>query len=167
MQETQETWVQSLGWEDTLEWKFSIHSSILAWRIPWREEPGRLSPWSRKELDTTEWLSTHRRGSTSLLSKAYSKYISRTSPVVQWLRLCLPTQGTQVLSLVLAESTCCGTTEPMCYNHWAQGLQNLCSTMKKATAVRSPCTAVKRRLERARAHQQGPAQSKTSNKWTF
>ena len=35
-----ETWVQSLGWEDPLEKK--IHSSILAWRIPWTEEPGRL-----------------------------------------------------------------------------------------------------------------------------
>ena len=35
-----ETWVQFLGWEDTLE--KATHSSILAWRIPWTEEPGRL-----------------------------------------------------------------------------------------------------------------------------
>ena len=34
----QETWVQSLGWEDPLEKGMAIHSSILAWRIPWREE---------------------------------------------------------------------------------------------------------------------------------
>ena len=37
-----ETWVQSLGWEDTLEKEMAIHSSILAWRIPWTEEPGGL-----------------------------------------------------------------------------------------------------------------------------
>jgi len=35
-----ETWVQSLGWEDPLEEGMATHSSILAWRIPWTEEPG-------------------------------------------------------------------------------------------------------------------------------
>jgi len=35
----QETWVQSLGWEDPLEKGMATHSSILAWRIPWIEEP--------------------------------------------------------------------------------------------------------------------------------
>ena len=38
----QETWVQSLGWEDPLGEGMATHSSILAWRIPWREEPGGL-----------------------------------------------------------------------------------------------------------------------------
>ena len=38
----QETQVQFLGWEDTLEKEMAIYSSILAWRIPWTEEPGRL-----------------------------------------------------------------------------------------------------------------------------
>ena len=37
-----ETWVQSLGREDRLDKEKAIHSSILAWRIPWTEEPGRL-----------------------------------------------------------------------------------------------------------------------------
>ena len=41
-QETQEMWVRSLGREDPLEKKMTTHSSILAWRIPWKEEPGRL-----------------------------------------------------------------------------------------------------------------------------
>ena len=36
------TWVQSLGWEDSLEKEMATHSSILAWRIPWMEEPGGL-----------------------------------------------------------------------------------------------------------------------------
>ena len=38
----QETWVRSLGREDPLEKEMAIHSSILAWRIPWTEKPGRL-----------------------------------------------------------------------------------------------------------------------------
>ena len=39
---TQETWVGSLGWEDPLEKEMATHSSTLAWKIPWMEEPGRL-----------------------------------------------------------------------------------------------------------------------------
>ena len=38
----QETQIQSLGWEDPLEKEMAIHTSILAWRIPWTEEPGGL-----------------------------------------------------------------------------------------------------------------------------
>ena len=38
----QETWVRSLGWEDTLEKEMATDSSILVWRIPWTEEPGGL-----------------------------------------------------------------------------------------------------------------------------
>ena len=38
----QETWVRSLGWKDLLEEGMATHSSILAWRVPWTEEPGRL-----------------------------------------------------------------------------------------------------------------------------
>ena len=39
---TRETQVQSLGWEDPLEEEMAIHSSTIAWKIPWTEEPGRL-----------------------------------------------------------------------------------------------------------------------------
>ena len=38
----QETWVRSLGQEDPLEKEMAIHSSTIAWKIPWTEEPGRL-----------------------------------------------------------------------------------------------------------------------------
>ena len=38
----QETWVRSLGWEDPQEKEMAAHSSILAWKIPWTAEPGRL-----------------------------------------------------------------------------------------------------------------------------
>ena len=44
MKETQEVWVQSLGWEDPLEEGMATHSSIVAWEIPWTEKPGGL--WS-------------------------------------------------------------------------------------------------------------------------
>ena len=42
MQETQEMWVQSLGQEDPLEEEMATHTKILAWKIPWTEEPSRL-----------------------------------------------------------------------------------------------------------------------------
>ena len=44
VQEMQEMWVQSLGQEDPLEKEITTHSSILAWKIPWTEEPGGLQP---------------------------------------------------------------------------------------------------------------------------
>ena len=49
----QELWIQSLGREDPLEKGIANHSSILAWRIPWTEEPGGVEycPWGHKELD--------------------------------------------------------------------------------------------------------------------
>ena len=50
----QETWVQSLGWEDLLEKGMTTHSRILAWRIPWTEEPGGLQCMGLQKLDTTE-----------------------------------------------------------------------------------------------------------------
>ena len=51
----QETQVQSLDQKEPLEKGMAIHSSILAWRIPWTEEPGGLCLWGHKELDMTEW----------------------------------------------------------------------------------------------------------------
>ena len=50
----QETWVRSLGWEDSLEKGMATHSSTLAWRIPWTEELKGYSPWGHKESDTTK-----------------------------------------------------------------------------------------------------------------
>ena len=49
----QETWIWSLGWEDPLEKEMAIHSNILARRIPWTEEPGRLQSMGFQESDTT------------------------------------------------------------------------------------------------------------------
>ena len=55
---TQETWVQSLGWEDPQEKEMAIHSSILAWKIPRMEEHGRLQSIG-SQSDMTEQL-THK-----------------------------------------------------------------------------------------------------------
>ena len=53
----QETWVQSLSWEDLLEKEMETHSRILAWKTPWTDKAGRLySPCGRKESDMTEQL---------------------------------------------------------------------------------------------------------------
>ena len=49
----QETRVQFLGWEDSLEKEMATHSSILSWRIPWAEEPGKLQSMGSQELDMT------------------------------------------------------------------------------------------------------------------
>ena len=52
-----EIWVRSLGWEDSLEKEMAIHSSTLAWKIPWMEELGAgYCPWGRKESGMTERL---------------------------------------------------------------------------------------------------------------
>ena len=52
----QETWVQSPGGEDPLEKRIATHSSILAWKIPWTEEPGGLQSMGSQESDTTEYV---------------------------------------------------------------------------------------------------------------
>ena len=59
MSEPQELRVLSLGQEDPLEEEMTTHSSILAWRIPWTEEPGGLQSMESQESDMTKQLSTH------------------------------------------------------------------------------------------------------------
>ena len=69
-----ETWVRPLGWEDPLEEGMGTHSSILAWRIPWTEEPGGL----QLGLQSVRH---------DLLTKQQQEIITGTSMVVQCLRL--------------------------------------------------------------------------------
>ena len=57
----QETWVQSLGWEDSLEEDMATHSSILAWRIPWTEMPSGLQSMGLQRSGTTGRLSLYQR----------------------------------------------------------------------------------------------------------
>ena len=81
VQKAPEMWVRLLGREDPLEEGPATHSSLLAWRTPWTEEPGGYSPWGRAESDTTERLSPWDRAesdTTERLSAAPSP------PLTQW-----------------------------------------------------------------------------------
>ena len=50
----QESWVQSLGWEDPLEKQMATYFSILAWRIPWKEEPGGLQSMGSQRVGLSD-----------------------------------------------------------------------------------------------------------------
>ena len=100
--------------------------------------------------------------------------------VVQWLRIRLPMQGTQVRSLVREDPTCHEATKPVCYSYWAWALEATnhnywahtpqllkprhltpCSATREATAMRSPCTTTKSsphspQLEKACMQQRRP-----------
>ena len=52
MQEMQEMWVRSLGWEDPLDQEMAIHPSILAWEVPWTEEPGGVQSLGSQKTQT-------------------------------------------------------------------------------------------------------------------
>ena len=74
-----ETQVQFLGQEDPLGKGMAIHSSILAWRIPWTEEPG-YNPWGHKELNTTEWLTQH--DNNSMIKRVHPKHVHSKSKFI-------------------------------------------------------------------------------------
>ena len=77
------------------------------------------------------------------------KTLGKTSLVVQWLRIHLPIQGTQIQSLVQEDSTCHRATKPVyhnysheltCHSYLSPRAQSLCSTTREATVIRSPST---------------------------
>ena len=63
----QETWVCSLGWKDPLEMGMATHSSILAWRIPWTEQPGGLWAMGLQRVGYDQTTDTFTSRKTSLL----------------------------------------------------------------------------------------------------
>ena len=86
----QETWIQSLGWQDPLEKGMATHSRILAWRIPWTEEPGGLeSRWSHRVG----------HGWGNLTSTQGGQKASQVAVVVKNLLLTQETEETQVWPL--------------------------------------------------------------------
>ena len=78
----QETQVQSLGWEDPLEKEIATHSSVLAWEIPWTEEPGRLQSLGRKSQ-------TQLRSQTANSDEWIGSWVRRTSVAAMKSRLSL------------------------------------------------------------------------------
>ena len=83
-----ETWVGSLGWEDPLEKEMATHSSILAWRIPWTEEPGGLQSVGLQRVGQTERLhfhfSLHPRRIVTQGTITYSDDILSTAVAMGW-----------------------------------------------------------------------------------
>jgi len=71
MQDTQETWIRSLGQEDPLEEEMAAHSSILAWEIPLTEEPGGLSLWSQSPTWLSDWAQTQQLHKIVMISDMY------------------------------------------------------------------------------------------------
>ena len=76
-----ETRVRSLGREDPLEKEMATHSSILAWRIPWTEEPGGLQSTGSHRVDTTERLHFHFHFHYSLLGFPGSAVVKARLPL--------------------------------------------------------------------------------------
>ena len=102
-----ETRVQSLGREDLLEKEMAPHSSILAWKIPWTEEPGRLQSTGSHESDTTERLHF-----TSLLCNLEpTDFVSSKFHDVGWL---VPPASYLLLCEVRQASGFC-ETPPLCF----------------------------------------------------
>ena len=78
--------VQSLGWEDPLEKEMATHSSTLAWRIPWTEEPGRLQSFGW-QIVRHDRACMHESGIISNYRLSFKKKSEGTFLVVQWLGL--------------------------------------------------------------------------------
>ena len=77
-------WVESLGWEDTLEKEMATHSSIFAWRIPWTEEPDRLQFTVSQESDTTEVIEMDMYLGWKGLSLIWKAALSKWSRAIQY-----------------------------------------------------------------------------------
>ena len=97
----QETWAQSLGWEDTQEKEMATHSSILAWETPWTEEPGRLQSTGLQRVghDGATKHSTRSIAHQAPLSMRYSRH-EYWSGLPFLSSRDLPNQGIEPISLM-------------------------------------------------------------------
>ena len=86
MQKTQETQVQSVGWEDTMEEGMATHSSTLAWKIPWTEEPGRLQSLGSQRV-WHDWVNEHTHTHTHTQWKYKVPLTSQHNTVVLLLQI--------------------------------------------------------------------------------
>ena len=145
---SQETRVQSLDQKDPLKKEMATHSSILAWRIPWREEPGGLqSMRSRKRVrHSLEWCGC--MGEYSVVSNSLQQ---------QQKGIHLPMQGIEVQSLVSEGSTCHRAT---CAITPEPELQSLVVT----TSAPTHCKKRSRHSEKPVRCSEDPVQPKTINK---
>ena len=135
--------------------------------------------WSQlvgKCLRNGSWKDPLRSINIVILNSSYKHenfngYLKRTSLMVQWIKTCLPMQGTRVLFLVLEDSTCHRATKLVYHNYWAcmlQLLKPMCSATKEATAMGSLCIATKSsphslQLEKTHSQQWRPSATKKIN----
>jgi len=89
MQETQETWVQSLGGVDSLEKEMATHCSIFAWRIPWTEKPSRLQSMGSQRV-RQDWMTNT---FTTILHDVRLVECEDVEPQTQRIWFCLSTNG--------------------------------------------------------------------------
>ena len=84
----QETQVKSLGWEEPLEKEMAPHSHMLAWRIPWTEEPSRLQSMESQRVRQTEWLTLalHLFPWQRVWKCALCNSYSRAWGIMEWVR---------------------------------------------------------------------------------
>ena len=124
----QEPQVQTLGWEDPLEEGMATDSNILAWRIPWTQEPGGLCPWGRKESDRTEPLHAHTqafvaacrlsRGREKELLPSHGGQAAHCSGCFCCAVQALDVQASVVAAHGLSLSTACGILPKQEANHF-------------------------------------------------
>ena len=105
----------------------------LKWEVPVlqpKEPRYEISEWGKRENQREKWVLERWHFHIIYLSfgkwqplMSQSKPLGQASLVVQWLRICLTMQGTQVQSLVWEDLTCHGATKPMHHNHWASTLE--------------------------------------------
>ena len=93
----QETWVQSLCWEDPLQKGMSTHSNILAWRIAWTEETGGLEPMGSQRIGHC-WI-----------TNIHTRSLQHFSCFVPWSLLCMNKRKMQSIFLILLFSSSCLT----------------------------------------------------------
>ena len=139
------------------------HGSILAWRIPWAEEPGRLQPIASQRVwhDWSGIACTH----ASPLLKLYREWDNLQTEQLRWdkvkgfkllildfpggtvIRIHLPMQGTfdpwsrKIPHTMAQQSPSARTTEPVRHSYWSSCTWSPHSTAGEATPVRNPCTA--------------------------
>ena len=109
----QEMLVRPLDWENPLEKEMASQSRILAWEIPWTEEPGGLQPRAGKEPGTAGHGTAQQQSERTAEDFILRRHLSKNPERLLWCSSgCLPTQGMGLYSGWGAKSLCAATTEP-------------------------------------------------------